>query len=151
MPLLQRRANGTLGCLRRSVSSNSREVILAPYSALARPYPERWVQFWAPQYKKDMDILERVQQRATTKMMKGLEHLACEERLREPGLLSLGKGRFRRDLTDAYKYLKGGCKASGARLFSVVPSDRTRGSGHKLKHSTLHLNIRKHFFRCGGD
>ena len=47
---------------------------------------------------------------------------------------------------DVYKYLKEGCKEDGARLLSVMPSDRTRGDGHKLKHRRFPLNIRKHFF-----
>jgi len=79
-------------------------------------------------------------------MMRGLEHLSYGERLRELGLFSPKNRRLRGNLTNAHKYLKVGCQEDGTRVFPVVPRDRTRSNGHKLKHGMFQLNIRKNVF-----
>ncbi|GAB0175542.1 mitochondrial enolase superfamily member 1 [Grus japonensis] len=61
--LAAHKANRVLGCITRSVTSRSREVILLLYSALVRPHLDYCIQLWGPQYEKDMELLERVWRR----------------------------------------------------------------------------------------
>lgn len=91
-----------------------------------------------------MDILEQVQRRAR-KVVKRLEHLSCDERLSELGLFNLKKVWE----LDEYEYLKGGCSEVRAGSCQCCPVTVKRGSGHKLKHKKLCLNIRKHFCTLG--
>ena len=93
-----------------------------------RPHLQYCVQVWGPQYKKDRELLERVQRRAT-KMIKGLQHLPYEDRLRELGLYSLEKRRLQGDLTAAFQSIKGAYKQEGSQLFTRVDNSRTRGNG----------------------
>jgi len=79
-------------------------------------------------------------------MIRGLEHLCCEDRLRELGLFSLEKRRFWGDLIAAFQYLKAAYKKDGHRLFSRICSNRIRGNSFKLKEGRFRLAMRKKFF-----
>ena len=87
-----------MSCIKRSATCRSREVILPVYSALMRTHLEHSVQFWGPQHKQDMNLLEQVQRR-TTRRIRRLENLSCEDMLRELELLS-PKRRLQGDLPE---------------------------------------------------
>lgn len=112
--LAAKKSDDTQGCSRHCISSRLREA----YSALLRPHVEYWVRFWAPQPKRDVDILENIQQRPR-EMMWGMEHLCCEERQRD--LFSLEKRKLRSILRMCMITLKEGAKRTDPGAFQCCP------------------------------
>ncbi|TRZ18090.1 hypothetical protein HGM15179_008998 [Zosterops borbonicus] len=111
--LVDKAVSGILGCIKKSIASRSKEVILPLFSALVR-------HIWNS--VSNSGLLRK------TKMIKGLDHLSYEERLRELGLFSLERKELRGDLIHVCEYLKEGCQVGAARLCSVVLST-TGGNG----------------------
>jgi len=123
-----KKANRMLGYIKKSITSRSKEIILPLYRGLVRPHLEYAVQFWSPFLKKDIELLEKVQHRAT-KMITGLSGIDYDNRLKSLNMYSLENRRARGDLIQLFKLIKqGDIEGLGFHLNS-----RTRGHGLKLK------------------
>ena len=116
--LAVQKANCILGYIRRGVASREREMIVPLCSALMLPHLEECIQARGPQHKKDVELMGWVQIRAM-KMIRGLEHLSYEDKLRKLGLFNLEKRRLQRAIA-AFQYLKGANEQKGEQLLCNV-------------------------------
>jgi hypothetical protein len=140
-----KKANAMLGMIKRNIKHRSKEVIVKLYKALVRPRLEYCVQVWSPYHRGDINMLERIQKRAT-KMIVGFQNYSYEERLRKTGLQCLEERRIRGDLIQVYKMIRGMDKLDYNKFFKIQPPTITLGHSYKLIKERSRLDIRKYFF-----
>ena len=88
------KGNQVIGIIRRNITHNEKSLIVPLYKAIVRPHLEYCIQAWDPHLRKDIDMLEKIQRRAT-KLIPGLRDLRYEERLKECGLTTPETRRLR--------------------------------------------------------
>jgi len=134
-------ANKVLGMIKRSFSIRDKDVILQLYKTLVRPHLEYSVQAWRPHLRKDIDLLEGVQRRAT-KLIFDLKDKCYEDRLRCLNLTTLETRRLRGDLIEVFKIFKGFDNVDPSTFFELSTAP-TRGHYLKLVKPTCKLDVRK--------
>ena len=142
------KANSILGRIRRTFTYLDVDNVRMLYTSLVRPHLEYAVQSWAPYLKKDIELLEQVQRRAT-RLVPHLNDVPYAERLKALNLTTLEDRRIRGDAIETYKLLNGLENVDPGQFFRVIeggPSLHTRGHPRKLETQYSRTEKRKNFF-----
>jgi hypothetical protein len=141
------KANQILGLIRRTFTYMDADLMKKLYISLVRPHLEYANVIWHPHLKRQVELLERVQHRAT-KMVPNLSKLGYEDRLRQMDLPSLVYRRARGDAIEAYKYLHGKYQVDNDGTIPVYEASKptTRNNGLKLSKRACRTNLRSNFF-----
>ena len=141
-----KKASRVVGMLYRNITNKTPSIMSRLIKQLVRPHLEYAIQAWSPWLRKDIDLLESVQRRAT-KMVRGLRDLPYEERLRQLKLTSLESRRERGDKIETFKILRGIDDINPDNFFERSDaSQETRGHALKLKKKRARLDVRQKFF-----
>jgi hypothetical protein len=138
------KGNQILGLIKRTFISKEKNIILSLYKALVRPHLEYCIQAWRPHLVKDIDILEKVQRRAT-KMIMECRGKTYNERLILLGITTLEKRRIRADMLEVFKIMKGFEGIRGDSFFEIRCS-KTRGHSMKLYKERVNKDVLKYSF-----
>jgi hypothetical protein len=139
------KANRIVGVIRRTYSYLDEESFLKLYKALVRPHLEYANCVWHPWLKKDIDLVEGVQRRAT-KLIPTLKELDYASRLRKLNLPTMSYRRARGDMIEVYKLISSGYDSELAGLLVPALHSRTRGHSRKLYPPKCRTSLRKIFF-----
>lgn len=143
---IAKKANRVAGCIRRAFTYMDDKTFLLLYKALVRPRVEYAQSAWRPYKRMHIDLLEKVQRRAT-KRVPGLQDLTYTERLKHLKLPTLAYRRLRGDMIEVYKIMSGiyDVQASSGILHTSAQR-RTRGNSRRLEKRACRLNTRKYSF-----
>ena len=108
-----------LGLIKRNFIHVSQDCFVILYKALVRSHLEYANSVWNPRRKIDIDKLERVQRRAT-KLIPELAKRPYSVRLKHLNLPTLKYRRYRGDMIEVFKIIKGIYDSSCAPTFSFV-------------------------------
>ncbi|MFZ2537548.1 MAG: hypothetical protein WAX04_01440 [Oscillospiraceae bacterium] len=139
------KAKSVLACIKRTFSSITIDSFKILFNTYIRPHIEYCVQVWNPFLKKDIEILENVQRRAT-KMVKALGKMSYEERLAKLKLFPLSYRRKRGDMIEVFKIMNGIDNIDREAFFSDSVTKNLRGHSCKLYHRQVRLQLRQGFF-----
>ena len=138
------KANRLVGMIRRSFVFLDKSTFKNLFKVIVRPHLEYGNIIWAPRTKKDRDLIESVQRRAT-KLVPGLYEKTYEERLKILDLPSLEYRRKRGDMIEMFKFMTNKYQVSTPWLI-LDDSTATRGHRFKLKKQSCKSDIRKNVF-----
>ena len=138
------KGNQILGLIRRNIVYKEKELIIPLYKTIVRPHLEYCIQAWRPYRKKDIDMLERVQRRAT-KIIPKLRNISYEMRLKECVLTTLETRRLRGGKIEVFKILSG-YEHIDRNIFLRSRKTRTRGHGVTLAKKQRRLDIENYHF-----
>ena len=140
-----KKANRILGMIRRAFTFRSPKTIRSLYISLVRPHLDYCIPVWRPSLQRDVDLLESVQRRMT-RIVPGSASIPYHERLEHMNITSLETRRFRADLIETFKILKGLEGLRAENFFTLSTSTRTRGHDLKLLKVRPRLDLRKYSF-----
>ena len=138
------KGNQVLGMIRRNITNKDESLIVPLYKAIVRPHLEYCIQAWSPYLRKDIDMLDKIQRRAT-KLIPGLRDLRYEERLKECGLTTLETRRLRGDQIEVIKIVNG-YENIDFIFFEIKEGKITRGYNYTLVKKQSRLDVRKYSF-----
>lgn len=140
-----KKANSMLGIIKRNFSNMSYHSFLCLYKAMVRSHLEYAVPVWCPYKKEYIELVERVQMRAT-KILPNLKSLPYKDRLKYLNLPTLKYRRMRGDVIEMFKMVRGIYDRDVILNLNFAPYSNTRGNSFKLFQQHCKYDLRKHFF-----
>ena len=139
------KGNQVLGMIRRNIAYKEKSLVVPLYKAIVRPHLKYCIQTWNPHLRKYIDMLEKIQRRAT-KLIPGLRDLRYEKRLKECGLTTIERRRLRGDQIEVFKILNGYDNIDYNISFEIKQSKITRGPNLTLVKKQSRLDFRQFSF-----